>query len=185
MRRTGRLHPYATQRQRDQHHDDQRVEHNGRQNGALRAAQPHDVEHAQLRVDRSKQRRQDREVLGHVIGNRERGQCTTRHQQLLADLHHVQQFSGVAVQIDHVRGFPCSLGAVVHGHAHIGLGQGRGVVGAVTTHGYQTTVILLMADARQFFLRCGLGQHVVHPGFSGNRRGGQRVVARHHHGADT
>ena len=41
-----------------------------------------------------------------------------------------------------------------------------------------------MANARQFFLRCGLGQHVIHPGFSGNGRGGQRVVARHHHGAD-
>ena len=83
---------------------------------------------------------------------------------------------------DHVGRFTRRLGAVVHRHAHISLSQRRGVVGAVAAHCYQAAVVLLVANARQFFLGCGLGQHIIHPRFGCDCSGGQRVVASHHHG---
>ena len=144
----------------------------------------HDVEHAQLRVDRGEQRRQDREVLGHVVGDGKGRQRAASHQQFLADLHHVQQLGRVAVEVDHVGGFASGLGTVVHRHADVGLSQCRGVVGAVAAHGNQATIVLLMANTREFLLWRGFGQHIVHTRFSGNRGGGQRVVASDHHGAN-
>ena len=99
-------------------------------------------------------------------------------------MHHIQQLGRVAVQIDHVGRFPRCLSAVVHRHADVSLGQCRCVVGTVATHGHQSPVILLMANARQFFLGRGLGQHVIHTGFGRNGCGGQRVVTGDHHGAN-
>src|SRR6202011_2389825 len=43
---------HALQRQRNQHHDDQRVKNHGGQDGRRRRCQMHDVEHAQLRISR-------------------------------------------------------------------------------------------------------------------------------------
>ena len=48
--------------------------------------QLHHVERAELRIGRREGRRDDREVLGHVVGDAEGGQRAARHQQLLADL---------------------------------------------------------------------------------------------------
>ncbi|MNL09031.1 hypothetical protein D3C87_1297780 [compost metagenome] len=73
---------------------------------------------------------------------------------------------------------------IVHRHADVCLGQGRGIVGAVAAHRNQASVVLLVTDARQFFLRRSFGQHVVHARFSSNRRSGQRVVAGDHDRAD-
>ena len=144
----------------------------------------HHVEHAQLRVDRGEQRRQDREVLGHVVGDGKGGERATGHQQFLANLHHVQQLGRVAVEVDHVGRFAGSLGAIVHRHAHVSLGQGRGIVGAVAAHSDQTAVVLFVANAREFFLWRGFGEHVIHTSFGSNRSGRQRVVAGDHHSAD-
>ena len=50
---------------------------------------------------------------------------------------------GIGVEVDHVAGFLGGLGAGVHGHAHVGLGQRRGVVGAVAGHGHELALGLL------------------------------------------
>jgi len=73
---------------------------------------------------------------------------------------------------------------VVHRQADIGLGQRRGIVGAVAAHGDQLALGLLGADALQLLLRRSLGDQVVDAGLGGDGGGGQRVVAGHHHGAD-
>src|SRR5262249_32109312 len=76
----------ALQRQRDQRDDDQRVEDDGRQDGALRARQAHDVERLQLRIERHEHGRDDGEIFRHVVGDGEGGERAARHQELLADL---------------------------------------------------------------------------------------------------
>ncbi|GCC46831.1 hypothetical protein chiPu_0030700, partial [Chiloscyllium punctatum] len=87
----------ALQRQRDQRDDDQRVEDDRRQDRALRAGQVHDVEHLELRVEREEHRRNDGKILRDVVGDRERGQRTAGHQELLADLDHLDQLGRVGV----------------------------------------------------------------------------------------
>ena len=82
---------------------------------------------------------------------------------------------------------PASLAAWragVHGDADVGLGQRRGVVGAVARHGDELAALLLLADVGQLGLRRGLGDEVVDAGLGGDGRGGQRVVAGDHHRAD-
>ena len=162
MGRARRLDAHAAQCERDQHDDDQRVEHDGREDRALRALQLHEVEHAQLRVDHGEQRRQDGKVLRHVVGDGERGQRTAGDQQLLAHRPRPATWSGRCPDRPYCR-LARGLGAVVHGHADISLGQGGGIVGAVPAHGHQTAVVLFLADARQLLLRRGLGQHIVDP----------------------
>ena len=123
--------------------------------------QAHHVEHVELRVDADEQRRQDGEVLGHVVGDGKGGQRAAGDQQLLAHLDHVEQLGRVAVQVDQVGRLAGGLGAVVHGHADVGLGQRRGVVGTVAAHRHQATFALLLANPRQFLLRGSLGDHVA------------------------
>ena len=127
----------AAQGERDQRHDDQRVEDHRRQDGALRRRQPHDVERAELGQRGDEQRRDDGEVLRHVVGDREGGQRAARHQQLLADLDDLDELGRVGVEIDHVAGLARRLGAGLHGDADVGLGERRRVVGAVAAHGDQ------------------------------------------------
>jgi hypothetical protein len=43
---------------------------------------------------------------------------------------------------------------------------------------------LVPSNLGQLLLGCGLGEEVVHAGLSRNRRGGEWVVARDHHGLD-
>ena len=64
-------------------------------------------------------------------------------EELLADLHDLDQLRRVRVEVDHVPGFLGRLGAGVHGHADVGLGQGGGVVGAVAGHGDEVAAGLL------------------------------------------
>ena len=129
-------------------------------------------------------RRDDREVLGHVVGDAERGQRAAGHQQLLADLHDLDQLRRVGIEIDHVAGFFGGLRAAVHGHGHVGLGQGGGVVRAVAGHGDQPAAGLLLADQLELGFGRGLGQEVIDARFGGDRRGGERVVAGDHHRLD-
>ena len=72
------------------------------------------------------------------------------------------------------------LGAGVHGHADVGLGQGRGVVGAVAGHGDEVAAGLLGPDAGHLVLGRGLGHEVVDAGLVGDGLGGERVVAGDH-----
>ena len=99
--------------------------------------QPHDVERLQLRIEGDEHRRDDGEIFGDVVGDREGGQRAARHQQLLADLDDLDQLGRIAVEIDHVAGLARGHGAGVHRDADIGLRQRRRVVGAVAAHGDQ------------------------------------------------
>ena len=56
------------------------------------------------------------------------------HQQLLADLDDLDELGRVGIEVDHVAGLACGLGAGLHGDADIGLGEPR-IVGAVAAHG--------------------------------------------------
>ena len=58
------------------------------------------------------------------------------------------------------------------------------VVGAVAAHGDELALRLLVADQLQLVLRRRLGEEVVDAGLGRDRRGGHRVVARDHDGAD-
>ena len=89
----------------------------------------------------------------------------------------------VTVQVHHVGRFFGRLRAGVHGDSDVGLGQGRGIVGAVAHHSDQFPLGLLLADIRQLGLRCSLREEVIHPRLLGNGRGRQRVIARNHDGA--
>jgi len=53
---------------------------NRNKRSVARARQVHDVEHRELRVERPEHRRNDGEVFGDVVGDRERGQRPTGHQ---------------------------------------------------------------------------------------------------------
>src|SRR5580698_1633428 len=53
--------------ERNQGDDDQRVEDDRREHSALRTVELHDVQGLELRVDHHEQRRNDGEVLGHVV----------------------------------------------------------------------------------------------------------------------
>ena len=108
--------------------------------------EPHDVERLQLRVEGHEHRRDDGEVLGHVVGDRERGQRAARHQELLADLDDLDELGRVGVEVDHVAGLARRHRAGVHGDADIGLRQRRRVVGAVAAHGDELALGLLVAD---------------------------------------
>ena len=75
---------------------------------------------------------------------------------------------GFGVEVDHVAGLLGRLGAGVHGHADVGLGQRRRVVGAVAGHGDEVAARLLGADAGHLVLGRGLGQEVVDAGLVGD-----------------
>ena len=125
-------------------------------------------------------RGQDREVLGHVVGDGEGRDRATRDEQLLADGDDLEQLGRVGVQVDHVGRFLGRRGAAVHGQAHVRLGERRSVVRAVTGHGHEVAVGLLLADEADLVLRLGLGDEVVHAGLAGDRGGRPRVVAGDH-----
>ena len=150
----------------------------------LGARQAHDVERVQAREDADEHRRDDREVLRDVVGDREGRQRAAGDEQLLADLDDVDELGRVAVEVDHVAGLLGGRGAGVHRDADVGLGQGRGVVGAVAGHRDELAALLLGPDQGHLVLGGGLGEEVVDAGLCGDGLGGQRVVAGDHHGAD-
>ena len=108
--------------------------------------QMHHVEHLQLRIGGDENGRQDGEIFGDIVGDRERRQRAASDQQLLADLDDFDELGGVAVEIDHVAGLARRLRAGLHGDADIGLRQSRRVVGAVAAHRHQPAIGLDLAD---------------------------------------
>ena len=70
------------------------------------------------------------------------------------------------------------LGPGVHRHADVGLGQRRGVVGAVAGHRDQLAPGLLLLDQRELVLRRRLGEEVVDARLLGDLRRGQRGCRR-------
>ena len=110
-------------------------------------ARPMTLSAPKRRQRRHEQRRDDGEVLRHVVGDRESGQRAAGDQHLLADLDDLDELGRVAVEVHHVAGLARGLGAGLHRHADVGLGERRGVVGAVAAHGDQPALALLRADA--------------------------------------
>ncbi|CAN3963334.1 2-oxoglutarate ferredoxin oxidoreductase subunit beta, partial [Dysosmobacter welbionis] len=159
--------------QGDQAGDDNGVEDQRGQDGAVRGRQPHDVQHVQLRNSQLEHGRDDGEVLGHVVRDGEGGQGAAGDQQLLADLHHFQDLGGVGIQVHHVGRFLGGSGAGVHGQAHVGLCQGGGVVGSVAGHGDDLALGLLLLDQGDLVLRLALCHKAVHAGFLGDGGRGQ------------
>ena len=53
------------------------------------------------------------------------------HQELLPDLHDLDQFCGITLEIDHVGRLAGRLGPGIHRHGDIRLGESGGIVGAV------------------------------------------------------
>ncbi len=164
--------------------DHEGVEDHRRQDRALGRRQAHDVERGELREDRDEDRRDDREVLGDVVGDRERRDRAPGDQELLPDRDDLEQLGGVGVEVDHVGRVLGRGRAAVHRHADVRLGEGRRVVGAVAGHRDQVALGLLGADEGDLVLRGGLRDEVVDAGLLGDRRRRPRVVAGDHHGLD-
>lgn len=70
-------------------------------------------------------------MLGDIVGNAEGGEVAAGHEGLFADLDDIDQLGRIAVQVDDVGRLPRGLGAGVHRHRHVSLGQGRCVIAAV------------------------------------------------------
>ena len=136
------------------------------------------------RVGGREHRRQDREVLGDVVGDRERRQRSTGDQELLADLDDLDQLRRVRVEVDHVPRFLRGGRAGVHRHSDIGLSECGRVVRAVSGHRDHASVRLLVADQLELSLGRRFGEEVVHARLAGDDGGGHGIVAGDHHGAD-
>ena len=136
------------------------------------------------RVGGGEHRRQDREVLGDVVRDRERRQRAARDQELLADLDDLDQLRRVRVEVDHVAGLLRRGSTGVHGDADVGLRERGSVVRAVAGHRDHPTLGLLVLDQRELRLRRRLGEEVVDPCLLCDHRGRDAVVARDHHRAD-
>ncbi len=139
---------------------------------------------AERRIGRHEHRGNDREILCDVVGDRKRGQRAARDQQLLSDRDNFDELGWIAVEVHHVAGFFGGHRARVHGHADVGLRQRRRIVGAVAGHCDEPAGGLFLLDVFELVLRRRLSQKIVDPGFGGNGRGGQRVVARDHDAAN-
>ena len=82
---------------------------------------------------------------------------------------------------DHVGRFDGHVGARTDGEAHVGLGQGRGIVDAVPHHGHGFAGRLQRFDPQGFVFRPDLGLHLIHTGLPTDRIGGPAVVSGEHH----
>ena len=98
--------------------------------------------------------------------------------------HDLDELRRVGVEVDHVAGLLRGRRARVHRHADVGLRERRRVVRAVAGHRDEVAARLLRADQRDLVLGRGLGEVVVDAGLGRDGLGGERVVARDHHGAD-
>src|SRR5581483_7625126 len=88
---------HALQRKRNQGYDNQRIEDDCRKNRALRAGEIHDVERLKLWIEGHEHRRDDGEILRHVVSDRERGERAPRHEKLLADLDDLKKLCRVRI----------------------------------------------------------------------------------------
>ena len=177
---------HSAQGQRNERNDDQRIEDDRAEDRAVRRGR--DLHRcsteSDLREGDDEHRRDDREVLRHVVGDAEGGQRAAGDEELFPDLDDFDQFRRVGIEIDHVTGLLRRLRAGVHGHADIGLRERGRVVGAVARHGDEVAAFLFLADERQLLLGRGFGEEVIDAGLFGDGRRGARVVAGDHDGAD-
>ena len=139
--------------------------------------QVQDVELLQVGERDREHRRQHREVLRDVVGDGEGGQGPAGDQQLLADLHDLDELRRVGVQVHHVPGLFRGRGSGVHGHADVRLGERGRVVGAVAGHRDELAALLLLPDQRHLVFGRRLREEVVHAGFFSDGPRGPRVVA--------
>ena len=68
----------------------------------------------------------------------------------------------------------------VHCHTYICLCQSRCIIGSVTHHGNEFTVLLLSLDVVHLVLRLSLGNEIIHSRFLCYIFGSQRIVTSHH-----
>ena len=155
---------------------------------------------------------QDGEDTGHVAGEEELDGTADVGVDVTAVLHCLDDGGKVVVGEDHACSVLGHLGAGdAHGHADVGLLQGRGVVDAVAGHGDQCTPVLPGPDDADLMLRRhtgvdrdigdkgsellvghglhdsalhGLGVGGQDADLPGNGGGGDDVVAGDHDGAD-
>ena len=145
----------------------------------------HNIERRNLRINTHEHGGNNREILGHVVGDGKSREHAPRHEHLLADLHHFQEFGRIGIQIDHVTGFFSRLRSSVHRHADICLRQSRGIVRAVAGHGDQLTFGLFFSDEPHLRFRCRLREEIIDTRFPSDRRRSARIVSGNHHRANT
>src|SRR5215469_15178478 len=83
------------QSQRNQSNDDQRVENHRTQNCALRRFQKHDVQWSYLRKGANQHGWQDGKIFGYIIRDTKGRECAPGDQQLLSNLHDLQQLGWI------------------------------------------------------------------------------------------
>ena len=113
-------------------------------------------------------------------------------EQVLLDVadHRVGEFDGgngiqqVALHQDDVGRFDGDIGAGANGNAHIGSGQGRGIIDAVADHGNLFALGLELADLLLLILGEDLCHHPVDAGLAADGLGGFLVIAGEHHHID-
>src|ERR1700754_4801834 len=179
--RTDRPVGYSLQSQWYQNWDNDGVEYDRREYRTFRTSQVHDVQSLQCRYGGDEQRRDYRKVLRHVIGNGKSGQCPPRHQQLLADLHDLDQLGGIIVKIDHIPRFLGSLRTAVHSHPYICLRQCRRIIGSIAHHRHQLSTRLLLPDIVHLIFRFCFGNKIIHTSLIGNEFCCQGIVSGNHH----
>src|SRR6266478_3580585 len=180
-RRAERTIAHATERKRDESHNNQSVENHGREDCRFRRVKMHYIQNAEDGKSRGEHRGYDREVFGNVVSDRERGECAARDQQLLADFDNLDELGGVGVEIHHVAGFLGRLRARVHGHSDIRLSESWSVVRAVAGHGHKLPLGLFTFDERHLVFRLGFGEKIVDAGLAGDRSRGQGIDTRDPH----
>src|SRR3546814_11396342 len=84
-----------------------------------------------------------------------------------------------------VAGFDGDVGAGAHGEAEVGLGEGGGVVDAVTDHGHRAALSLEALDDVDLVLRQHLGDDFVDADLGGDGAGSPLVVAGQQHRQQT
>src|SRR3546814_10724907 len=84
-----------------------------------------------------------------------------------------------------VAGFDGDVGAGAHGEAEVGLGEGGGVVDAVTDHGHRAALSLEALGAVDLVLRQHLAADVVDADLGGDGAGRPLVVSGQQHGPRT
>ena len=114
------------------------------------------------------------------MGDRESSQCTTSHQQLFTDLHNLNQFCRIIIQVNHITGFLCSLCTTIHSHTYIRLRQSRSIICTITHHRNQLTSLLLFLDIFHLILRFSFSDEIIHTGFFCNIFSSQRVITCYH-----
>src|SRR4030043_1460686 len=117
----------------------------------MRVGKMHDIEDSQLRVNRSKGSRDNGEVFCHIVCNTEGCEWPPCHKDLFTDFYYIQQLCRITVQVDDVGCLPCRLCPCVHCHRYVSLGKGRGIIGAVTSHGDHVTLLLILTDKSELF----------------------------------